>query len=344
MLLSIDQANARIAGNSPLIIAGSRAALSALKPGNWIGGSIPYFVTAEGGVCDQAKVYIDELRIPAQRWFIKAYSSSSLKTIATDAFENGFSYVIIPANTAAHLEYAMHAPRYPDIFMKPVLGWISGVHLSDLARDTPVVVDGRTGRVLPEEAIVLHVELPDSLQAVVRTVNHFRQGDGPVVQFTEPGFSASTAQVNGRSVDLVRFMKDQDWDARHPLVADYAGTNVNVSIKAIDGDANRVSFYAPVFPGVEYRMAAPVGDYVDSFSKHIPTGVDPLLSCNCILNYLYGDLEGRRTGPFKGPVTFGEIAHQLLNQTLVYLEAVQIPSRLAREGVEGPGTPEEVNS
>ena len=43
-------------------------------------------------------------------------------------------------------------------------------------------------------------------------------------------------------------------------------------------------------------------------------------SCNCILNYLYGDLEGKKTGGFTGPVTFGEIAYILLNQTLVKLD------------------------
>lgn len=34
---------------------------------------------------------------------------------------------------------------------------------------------------------------------------------------------------------------------------------------------------------------------------------------------LYGGLEGRKTGHITGPITFGEIAHQLLNQTMVRL-------------------------
>ena len=44
------------------------------------------------------------------------------------------------------------------------------------------------------------------------------------------------------------------------------------------------------------------------------------LSCNCILNFVYGGLEGKKTPGFTGPVTFGEIAYILLNQTLVTLE------------------------
>lgn len=319
MLLSLAQANACIDRGVPLIIAGSRPALAALKPGNWIGGSIPYFITADGGCCDRHQVFVDEIKVPVKRWSIKTYRPAALGKLATDAFANGFSYVIIPANSPAHLEYAMHAPSYPDIFLKPVIGWISGVHLDDLATETPVVVDGRKGRVLSKEAVVLHVELPAEYQAMVHTVNLFQPGQGPTLRFLESGFSASTALVDGKSVDLVTFMKERHWEASRPLVADYAGTHVNVSIKSVDEATRRVNFYAPVFPDVDYREAAPVGDYVEAFFKHVPGGIQPALSCNCILNYLYGSLEGRRTGPFTGPVTFGEIAHQLMNQTMVYL-------------------------
>lgn len=45
-----------------------------------------------------------------------------------------------------------------------------------------------------------------------------------------------------------------------------------------------------------------------------------MFSCNCTLNFLYSELEGKRTGQLVGPVAFGEIAYQGLNQTLVYLQ------------------------
>ena len=109
-------------------------------------------------------------------------------------------------------------------------------------------------------------------------------------------------------------------DTRLPLVADYCGAMINVSIKGVDAAAKRVDFYAPVFPGVEYRIAAPVGDYVNGFQAALPkldTGIT--FSCNCILNFLYSNLEGKRTASITGPITFGEIGYQLLNQTLVYL-------------------------
>jgi len=38
-----------------------------------------------------------------------------------------------------------------------------------------------------------------------------------------------------------------------------------------------------------------------------------------MLNYLYANLEGKHTGKMTCRFTFGEIAHQLFNQTLVRL-------------------------
>jgi hypothetical protein len=85
-----------------------------------------------------------------------------------------------------------------------------------------------------------------------------------------------------------------------------------------------VKFYAPVFSGVDYKHAREVADYASAFTAQLQKiGLaegSVIFSCNCILNYLYSGLEGRNTAPFVGPITFGEIAYQLLNQTLVYLQ------------------------
>jgi hypothetical protein len=65
-----------------------------------------------------------------------------------------------------------------------------------------------------------------------------------------------------------------------------------------------------------------VADYVKAFTRQMPSGGDDkvFFSCNCILNFLHSELAGKQTGAFTGPVTFGEVAYQLLNQTLVYLK------------------------
>ncbi len=50
---------------------------------------------------------------------------------------------------------------------------------------------------------------------------------------------------------------------------------------------------------------------------------DVPFACNCVLNFLYGKLEGAQAG-LPGPFTFGEIAYQLLNQTMVYCDVIDV--------------------
>lgn len=95
---------------------------------------------------------------------------------------------------------------------------------------------------------------------------------------------------------------------------------INVSFRNADGEAGEVQFCAPPVPGVGYRLAEPQGDYVSTFAKRAGHAGEKKMSCNCILDFLYGGLEGHSTGGFTGPVTFGEIAYVLLNQTLVKLD------------------------
>lgn len=96
---------------------------------------------------------------------------------------------------------------------------------------------------------------------------------------------------------------------------------MNVSIQSTEHE--KVSLYAPVFPGVKYRLAKALDNYAACFARAIPTTSEPAFACNCILNYVYGNLEGRRTGGITGPMTFGEIGCQLLNQTLVYISLLE---------------------
>jgi PAS domain S-box-containing protein len=120
----------------------------------------------------------------------------------------------------------------------------------------------------------------------------------------------------------VEYLAERRLDTRLPLVADCGGAAINVSFQSVDEQSGEVRFYAPVFAGVEYRHARPVGEYLRAFLDQTPSGLGDRLvfSCNCILNYVHSGLEGKKTTGFTGPITFGEVAYQLLNQTAVYLE------------------------
>ena len=293
-LHTLDDVAARIRRGEGLLLAGDEALLRRLPRGNWIAGTIPYFVSAEGGHVD--RVYAE---LPP----------------------NGFGVMIAPASSAVHLSFALNAPNYQGFATRPLVGWISGVHLSELGKKAPLVFDGTTGEALDQQAVVMHVALPKGKAADIQILNIFQAGDGPAITFPSSGFAAREVEIDGVRRKLSEYVKETGLDTRLPLVADYCGTSINVSFQSVDHDQGVVNFYAPVFAGIRYHHARAVADYVTEFSSRIPRDIDEKVafSCNCILNYLHSGMEGRKVGGPQGPITFGEIAYQLLNQTMAYV-------------------------
>jgi hypothetical protein len=313
----------------PLLLAGDEAVLRTLPSGNWIAGSIPYFMGDQGGTFDRKGIGITELPGDARLEGIREYDADSLARVFEDGSEHGFSVIILPAASEVHQAFAMNAQDYPGFATRPLIGWIAGVALDELGTASPKVFDGKGARILADRAVVMHLSLPAGRGVEVGIVNLFQAGPGPVLRFPEGGFSVTEAEVDGRKVRLADFLKDIQADTRFPLVADKYGSYINTSFKAVDHESGLVEFFAPVFPDTDYHLAAPVGDYVTAFGDRLPADASQglVFSCNCILNYLYGELDGKRTGDFEGPITFGEIAYQLLNQTLVYLRIEELPPR-----------------
>jgi hypothetical protein len=308
-----------IRSGKQLLLAGDETLLAALPRGRWIGGTIPYFMAEQGGVHTKDRIYVTELPAGGDAT-IRSYDARGLDHFAKDHPGHGFTVLLIPAFSDTHSAYAHNASEIPGIFDRPVVGWISGVALDDIGRQPPKVFDGSSATASAANAVAMHVRLPPEEHAMVDIVNLFAKGDGDRITFAKPGFSASTAEVNGRTMNFAEYLTGISADIKLPLVADYHGAMVNVSFQSVDAGNGGVKFYAPVFPGIEYRIAAPVNDYVASFADQFDAkGPQLSFSCNCILNYVYAGLEGRSIGRLAGPMTFGEIAYMLLNQTAVYL-------------------------
>jgi len=315
MLHSIAEVRQMIVSGKSLFLAGSAASLAKLPAGNWIGGSIPYFMDVEGGVCTEDRVFVTEVPTAATNTSICEYTPQRLSELYRDAPVNGFSFLLIP-NQSPFLEtFARDASECEEYLLKPVVGWVTGVAVSAIGKEVGTVVDGRTLTSSTQDALVMHVSLPATLSAEVEIINIFKQGTGDALTFPESGFSAGECLVNGKVSNFAQYIASKQIDTQLPLTADYSGSILNVSIQSVDLEAGKVHFYAPVFNDIQYYFADPVGDYTEA----IPDNGEALFSCNCILNYLYGKLEGHHTGGVTGPITFGEIAHQLLNQTLVQL-------------------------
>jgi hypothetical protein len=303
-----------------LVLAGDERLFASLPKGTWIGGTIPYFMDEKGGRITRDHLFVHDVTDFTESASIGFYSVDELRRIPADAPENGFSILIIPATSRAHIAYAQDAPNYEGIFTKPILGWISGVHLQDLGKVTPKVFNGLTGTGSDQKAVVIHCAIPSGRRASIGIVNLFKQGSGDTLRFEEEGFTVKNCLVNGERQNFARYLKQHGIDTRLPLVANYSGAMVNVSFQIVREKDGEVDLYAPVFDHLDYRIAAPVGNYLEDFKQALPKGLHAAFSCNCILNFLYSELEGRTTEGMYGPITFGEIAYQLLNQTLVYLE------------------------
>ena len=322
MLITVAEAAEKIQAGKILLIAGDELLLTQLPKGKWIAGTIPYFMTKEaGGLASHTHVFANEITDFIGNIKIISYKEKELARITGDAADNGFSFIIIPANSSAHFAYAQKAPSFKNIFFKPILGWIAGIHLSQLGNITPKVFNGETGEYFDQDAIVMHVSLPQNKIAMINILNLFQQGNGDSITFDKEGFQVQDCYINGKQQNLAQYLLTNAIDIKLPLVADYYGTSINASVQNIDEEKQLVDLYAPVFKNITYKIAAPISDYVSEFYQQFPRySVNPIFSCNCILNYLYGELENKHTDPIVGPMTFGEIAYQLLNQTLVYLE------------------------
>jgi len=304
-----------------LLLAADQKLLTSLPQGSWLGGTIPYFIGDQGGVRTRELIHVTELPPYVDNTQLRYYEGKALSSVYEDAKPYGFSFIMIPGMSKTHTSFALEAPRYSSFAGRPLIGWITGVDVNDIGKGRPAVVDGRTGKAYEDGAVVMHAALPRGKVAEIDIFNMFRQGTGPAMEFLEDGFSAREVVIGGQRTGLADYVKRHSVDTHLPLVADYAGAMINTSFQSIEEKTGVVSFYAPVFKGMQYRLAADPGDYVENFTSKMPhaTGNEVAFSCNCILNYLYAGLEGRRTGAITGPVTFGEIAYQLLNQTLVYL-------------------------
>jgi hypothetical protein len=327
-LHEIDELAALIRRGKELLLAGDETLLRQLPKGNWIGGTIPYFMTEAGGIVDRRRIFVNELPAGLRCAGIRRYDEDDIARVYADQPEDAVGFIIAPSWSRVHLSFAVNAPAYEKFATRPLVGWISGVHLAELGKAVPKVFDGSTGEALEQQAVVMHASLPRGKVAEVDVLNIFTQGDGPAITFPSSGFSASTVEIDGSRRNLAEYLHENGVDTRLPLVADYCGASVNVSFLSVDRAGGEVRFYGPVFADVPYRHARPVTDYVSAFLSRLPIGLGSSIafSCNCILNYLHSGLEGRKTGDIVGPITFGEIAYQLLNQTMVYLVIEDAPA------------------
>ncbi len=302
-----------------LLLAGDESQLSQLPDGDWVGGTIPYFMTREGGIFTKEMIYVNDITNEITNFKIKVYNEDNIRDIIQDSYQNGFSYVILPGLSNVLAKYALESPEWEDLYVNPVVGWICGVQYEDFGKVKPKTFAGN--KAYTNNAVVVHAELPQDKVARVEIINVYEQGDGDEIYFEERGFGNNECLINGKKHNLYEYLNEKNIDETLPLVADYAGANINVG-SIWNKETKRADLFAPVFPDTAYKVAKSRDfDYVGEFKEQLShdAGSNIVFSCNCLFNYVNFGLEGKKIADISGPVTFGEIAYHVVNQTFAYL-------------------------
>ncbi|MDR2157520.1 MAG: hypothetical protein LBO81_07055 [Clostridiales Family XIII bacterium] len=318
MLVTVDQATEYIGTGKLFHISGATSLLRRLPKGNWLGGSTEFFMDKGGGKATDQLLSLIE--IPGESYRIETYGVDGISRVGKNAFANGYTILILPFDSEIHSLYAEKAAYFDDIFLNPVIGWIAADRLDKADRQS-VSANGAEGEVYADKAVALHMSLPAGQSAELNMINIFEPDlDGPSILFPRDGFVVDVCLIDGKETVFADYIAETGLDTKLPLVGDYSGANINISIKEIaDG---KVYFYAPLSGNVQYRFAKRIDDYAEAFRAKIGdlSDTESVFTCNCILNFMYGALENEDLGTFYGPFTFGEVAWQLVNQTLVYLQ------------------------
>jgi hypothetical protein len=323
-LLDIRTTTELIQGGRVLVISGEEKLLEKLPRGNWIGGTIPYFyLRKEGGRMDKRKVFVTDFTESINDFKILTLDEASLATITSTGFENGFSFLILPALRQIHYAFALNVRDYADLYKNPLMGLVAGTDLEEFKHGRlSKVFNGDTSEISVDNAVVLHCSLLPSKVARVEIVNVFEASDEFCIEVFEDTFKVKDCLINGEFVNLYQFIKANEIDTTHPIICDYAGANINVGFQILLDDTKEVMFYAPLFKGKRYYFSKGLESYHKAFQNKIndvlEREVSIIYNCNSVLNYLYGRLNKNDIG-FSGPATFGEIAYHLLNQTFSYL-------------------------
>jgi len=319
-----------------LLLAGAEADLATLPPGCWIGGTVGYFATPQGGVAAKGTVFYTDFTALTDGASWRSFGAGDIDEIASHYPANGFALVIIPGFSKLLGHVAGRIMEYDGLYNVPLMGWVSAVALDGLPEtmppDRPKSFAGGP-QAENERAAVLYVSLPARYFAQLHIANLFTPGTGPEIRFLKSGqVQDGDCLIGGTRTNLARYMAAQKIDRRLPLVADHEGALLNVAILTKDVSKGSVTFLAPVSTALTYRFAELIVDYEAEF---VQAAAEIELAkaahaCICVLHYYFAGLAGamdmREVSLLKlpgtditAPVTFGQIAYTILNQTFTCL-------------------------
>ena len=122
-MYTVEEVHQKLANGQNLLLAGDERLLQKLPAGNWIGGTIPYFMTRNGGLTSKELIYVTELPEYIIGCEVKCYNAETISQIYIDAPEHGFSFIIIPAQSQTHFSFALNVPNFEGFAMRPLIAF-----------------------------------------------------------------------------------------------------------------------------------------------------------------------------------------------------------------------------
>jgi len=251
MMKTFDEVSALINEKRLLHIAGAADLLRKLPKGDWIGGSTEYFMSEEGGLVSNNLLFVTEF--DKNSFSIRDYETDNINQVASDAYDSGYSILIIPFGTDICMEYTKNAAEYDDMYLKHVVGWATGANVAVMGNPEhpPIAVNGATGTVHTDKAVALHLEVPESKTVKVNILNIFKPDkNSPSIEFPQEGTSVTTCRIDGKEAVFADHIAQNNFDPKLPIIADCFGIGLNVDI--FNTENGIVRFGATVFPGVKY--------------------------------------------------------------------------------------------
>ena len=95
MLITLEETTKLIDEGKVLHIAGDISLMSKLPRGNWIGGTIPYFISEEGGIYTKERLYVNEIDF-GEEVRIASYGKYNIFQIVEECYDNGLTMLIMP--------------------------------------------------------------------------------------------------------------------------------------------------------------------------------------------------------------------------------------------------------
>jgi hypothetical protein len=318
-LFSPEEVSAMIRAGNKLLLAGDIELLSQLPKGDWIGGTTPYFILhPEHRVASYDKIFVCQIPDYVVQARVQEYDETDIHTIYNDAPQNGFTVLIIPFGSQVAVDFALNSTNYENFATSPLCGWIAGRPLETIMTEKSYAVTGTGPAACNDKAVAMHVTLPEDKYAEIHIFNPYRQGNGDNIRFEYSSTVLGDALINGVKRNFADYLREIHYDMSLPLVANYSGAMINVVCCGIGETETQMS--APVFESLDYRIAS----IDDSIAE--PTLINDriVFSVTCIGNYIQPDICAQYLKKMNGPVVYGEIAYQLVNQTTVYVTVGEV--------------------